>query len=349
MFTLSEKIRVMNTPAHVSVVTPANVAVATAGAIANTDILKVEGYGRFDIANIANIKCRRSVPASADSKDFAVVAPAGLAIGDAVEVIVSLRTSRYQAEVLTANHIGGGRTFKFATAALTAVTPADIRTAIVAGFASWQALFAIGNPLVTVANGAAATDIMVSGDAAGSITIERVEIKRVNQGIGTQTPVSLAATVTNSVAFEGAGLGKFLEESVSMSTPMNVDPYAVDTADTRVDLRGAYTEVSFEYATSYEENLGTTAADFGHTSLGGAATGGVAANHSFTLFLNEATCLGADGAIEKLAAIAVLRAGVYAYLTATVVAAPLTAAQERSEVLIYSDNSSVATSAAFIA
>lgn len=349
MFTLSEKIRVLNTPAHVSVVTPANAVVATAGAIANTDILKVEGFGRFDIANIVNIKCRRAVPATADSKDYTVVAPAGIAVGDSVEVIISLRTSRYQSEVLTANHIGGGRTFKFATAPLTAITPAAIRTAIVAGFASWQALFAIGSPLVTVANGAAATDIQVVGDAAGSISIERVEIKRVNQGIGVQTPVSLALSVTNSVAFEGHGLGKFLEESVRMSTPMNTDPYAVDTADTRVDLRGKYTEVTFEYATSYEENLGTTAADYGHTSIGGPAIGGVAANHTFTLFLNEDTCLAANSAIEKLAAIALLRAGVYAYLTATVTAAPLSAAAERSEVMIIADSSSVATTASFIA
>jgi hypothetical protein len=349
MFTLSQKFRILNTPSEVSVVTDANVAVATALAVVNTDVLKVAGYGRFDVAKISNIKCRRAIAASADSKDFTAVAPAGLTVGDAIEVLVSLKTSRYQSEVLTANSIGGGRTMKFCTAPLTAVTPTAIAAAIVAGFEAWKALFTVGNALVTVVAGAGATDVTVSGDAAGSISISRVEIKRVNQGIGSQTPVSLAVSVVNSIAFEGQGQGKFLEESIRMSTPMNTDPYAVDTASTGVDIRGAYTEITFDYATSFEENLATNGADYGNTSIGGPAMGGVPASHTFTMFLNEATCLAGDSAIELIAAIAVLRAGVYAYLTATVAAAPLTAAQERSEVLIFTDNSSVATSATFIA
>lgn len=351
MFTLSEKIRVMNSASEVQVFDNTNAVVATSAAVANTDRLFIDGFGHFDVDKISNIKMRRAVAATIDSKDFTCVAPAGLAIGDAIEVIVSLETSRYQSEVLAQNYLGNGRTIKFSTAPLTAVTAAAIRTAIVAGWVAFGNLYTKNTPFIEVVNGTAAADIKVQSLAGyESVSIPRVELKRIQQGIALQTPVSLAINVVNSIGFEGSGTGKFLEESIQMSTPMNVDPYASDTAGTVVDLRGLYTELSFEYSTSYEENLGITAADHGHTTVpGGPATGGVAATHSFTLFLNESTMLAANSAIAKLAAIAVLRSAVYAYLTATVVAAPLTAAQERSEVLIYSDNSSVATVAAFIA
>jgi len=345
MFTLSEKIRVLNSSADVEVFDTSNAAVATTGAITNNDRLRVAGFGNFDLSKIANIKCRRAVPAVQEDKEFTVVAPAGIAAGDAVEVIISLETGRYQSEVLTTNHIGHGRTFKFQSAVLSGTTAANIRDAIVTGFTNWQSLFQIGSPLVTVSAGTAADDVQVQADLAGSISVTRVEIKRVAQGIAFQAPVSLALNVTNGVANEGLGLGKFLEESIQMSTPMNTDPYAVDTADSIVDVRGSYTEISFEYSTSYEENLGTTAADYGHTTVpGGPSTGGVAAVHSFALFCNEATMLGANNGIAKLAAIALLRSGVYSYLGATVDATP-----DNSEVMILADGTSVDTVAAFIA
>ena len=132
MFTLSEKIKVLNTPSLVRVYDAANALRATSAVIAGGDRLVVEGYGSFDIDSIVDIKCRRAVPATVDSKDYAVIAPAGLAIGDAVEVIVSLDTANYESEILAQNHIGNGRTFSFSTLPLTAVTPAAIRTAIVA-------------------------------------------------------------------------------------------------------------------------------------------------------------------------------------------------------------------------
>jgi hypothetical protein len=350
MFTLSDKLRVLNTAADVRVYDPANAERVTSAAIAAGDRLYVEGFGSFDINNITNIKLRRALAPIQEDKDFTCVAPAGIAVGDAIEVVISINTSRYQAEVLAQNHIGNGRTFKFSTEALTGITAANIRTAIVAGMVTWKSLFAIGDPIVDVIAGTAAADIRVQGDAAGSISVTRVEIRRVAQGIATQTFVSLALNVTTGSAFEGQGQGKFLEETIQMATPCNIDPYDNDTADTRVDIRGNYTELLFEYATSYEENLGTTAADYAHTTgIGGPSTGGVAANHSFGIFCNESTMLAANSAIAKLAAIAVIRATAIAALSLTVVAAPLTANQDRDETLLFSDASSVATVAAFIA
>ena len=352
MFTLSDKQRVLNTDADVKFFDAANAAVATSAAVALTDRVHIEGFGTFNLSDFTYIKMRRAVAPVADAHEYTVVAPTGIAIGDAVEVVISLSTSRYQAEVLAQNGIGNGRTFKFSTGVLTAVAATDIRDAIVAGFATWTQLFAIGSPLVTVANGIAATDILVTGDAAGSIGIERVEIRRIQQGIPTQSYVTLTEVVTANTAegFEGMGQGKFLEESIQMATPYNTDPYGLDTNDTRVDVRGAYTEIIFNVSAEYLENLGTTAADFGHTNgVGGPAYSGVAANHSFALYLNEASCLAANGAIDKLAAATVLLAGALADVDVNVLPAPLSAADERVEGLIIADGSSVATNAAFIA
>jgi hypothetical protein len=350
MFTLSEKIRVLNTPGHVRVYSPANAERVTSAAIVAGDELRIEGYGKFLIDNIVNIKLRRAVDPVLDSSDYTVVAPSGIAVGDAVEVAISIDTSRYQGEVLTQNYIGTGRTIKFSTAPLTGITAANIRDAIVAGWTAHLALYPKWSPFIGVANGAAAADIEVSA-ATGyeSLSITRVEIRRTNQGIGSQTYVTLVENVVNAVGNEGKGQGKFLEESIRMATPNNTDPYGVDNADTQVDLRGEYTEVYFEYASTFTENLGTTGVDYGHTGIGGPGVGGVQANHCFTLHLNEATCLAANSAIAKLAAIALLRDAALSYLSANVIAAPLTAAQERSEVLIIADESSVATVAAFIA
>ena len=350
MFTLSEKIRVINSADDVKVYDASNTEVTTSGAISSGDSLRVLGFGSFEIDKITNIKVRRAVPAVIDSSDYTCVAPAGLSVGDAVEVIVSLNTDRYQSEVLVTNGLGKGRTIKFSTLPLAATTPAAISTAIVAGWTAYLNLYTNNTPFIEVVAGAAADDIKVQGLVGyESISIERVELKRMAQGVGFQAPVSLVENVVNSEGFEGHGLGKFLEESIRMSTPMNTDPYAHDVEGTRVDLRGSYTELSFEYASEYSANLATIAADYNNTAIGGAAVGGVPANHSFTLFMNESTMLAANSAIAKVAAIAIIRAGALAALTATVQAAPLTAAQERSEVLIFSDNSSVDTTAAFIA
>ena len=343
MLTLGTKIKVLNTPSLVKVVDAAGAARATSAAIAGGDTLKVEGYGTFPINDIADIKCRRAVVATADDKEYTSVAPAGLAIGDAVQVEITIDTSRYQVDVLSANRINGGNTFIFSTLPLTAVTPTAITAAIVAGFVAYTGLFNIGTSLLNVIAGAAVTQFNVIADTLGSISIERVSLRRMVQGAGAFAAVSLGAPVaTNSVAFEGLGIGKFLEESVHMMTGLNTDIYGLNTVDSVIDPRALYTNVSFSLAGFYEEDLSHTAADYGMT------TSGVAKLSKFSIYLNESNSLAANDAINDLAAIAVLRAAALAALTSTVVAAPLTIAQETSEVLIIADSSSVATAAAFI-
>jgi hypothetical protein len=357
MFTLSEKIRVMNSADEIKVLDPAVAETAAvpgvprvAGASAAGDRLLVEGFGDFDTARIKKFKMRRATIAVQDSSDYTTVAPAGLAIGDVIEVIVTIDTGRQSAEVLAANRINGGRSFVFQTAALTVTTPTAIAAAIVAGMVAWKALFNIGNPLINVIAGAALTDIMVNGNVGGDIDIDRVELRRITQGAAFVTaPVTLAESVVNAIGSEGHGTGKFLEESIRMANGLNTDIYGVDNATTQVDIRGSYTELSFEYASSYSSNLATNAADYGNSGLGGPAVGGVGACHSFTLFVNETTMASS---MEILADLMIANQAVAPLLTNTtlnVIAAPLTGAQELIEGLIITDNSSVATSAAFIA
>jgi len=340
MFTLADKKRVLNTASNVKVYSPANALRATSAAIAAGDRLFIDGFGHFDIDSITDIHCRRAVSAVAESKDYTVTVPSGLAIGDAIEVKIQMNTDRYQGELAVQARLGGAHYFTFTTAPLTAIAATDIVTAIVAGYTSYIGKYTKGVFPFTVGAGATTSKFRVTA-ATGyeSITFERAEIRRSNAGIGTQNFLSLATT-SIAVGTQGKFLGKFVEESIRMATPLNTNPYGLDNADTAVDIRGRYTCVTFTVATTFEESLSTVAADAG-TPL--------AASHKFELYLNEATCLAANSAIDQIAAIAVLRSTALTALTNTVQAAPLTLAQEKSEVLILADESSVATTAAFIA
>jgi len=340
MFTLSDKQRVLNTASNVKVYSPANALRATSAAISAGDKLFIDGFGHFDIDSITDIHCRRAVSAVAESDDYTVTVPAGLAIGDAVEVKIQMNTDRYQGELAVQARLGGAHYFTFTTAPLTAIGAADIVTAIIAGYTAYVGKYTRGVFPFTVGAGAAGTKFRVTA-AAGyeSITFERAEIRRSNAGIGTQNFLSLAATAI-AVGTQGKFLGKFIEESIRMATPLNTNPYGLDNADTAVDIRGRYTCITFTLATSYAEDLSTVAADAG-TPL--------AASHKFELYLNEATCLAANSAIAQMAAIAVLRSTALTALTNTIQAAPLTLAQERSEVLILANESSIDTVVGFIA
>jgi len=338
MFSLGDKLRVLNTNSDITVVDAAGAAVATSGAVTATDTIRVEGYGDFLISDIKDMKMHRYIAPVNESKDYTVVVPTGLAIGDAIEVRVYAKTGRYQGE-LKNNFIGATRPLTFMTQPLTAITATAIAAAIVVGWTAYKNQFHNEIPFIDVTAGAAATDIDVATTATyESVTIDKVEIKRANSGIGNQTPVSLAVNVVNAIGTEGLGSGKFLEESVRMATGTNTDPYGVDNADTQVDIRGGYTEISFVIDAPYEENLSTLAANHGP----------LPAQHRFTIWANESTLLGANNGVSFFAAAAILAAAANPGSTATAQTAPLTRAQEETESLIIANGDSVATVAAFI-
>lgn len=331
MFTLSEKQRVINTPDSVRVFSSANVERTTANSVASDDKLVIEGFGSFELGSISDIKLRRGRAAVLESKEFTVTAPAGVAIGDAIELSVEVATTRYQSELNVSSRLGQSRTYNFVTKPLAATAATDIRTALVQAYTDFAAEFSMGDLAFEVTAGTAADDIRITAlSGYESISFKRVAIRRSNQGIGSQSWVALALNVTIAEGFEGENLGKFLEESISMGTFGNVDPYGVDTADTRVDLRGTYTALTFTVSTTYQENLSTLAADHGP----------LPATHKFVLYLNEATTFAADSAVAKLVAVAILRAAATS-LTNTTQAAPLTLAEEKSEILIFTDGSSI--------
>jgi len=341
MFTLSEKQRVLNSPSEVRVFTATGVERTASANIGPADKLFVEGFGHFEISAITDIQLRRGRLAVNESKEFTVTVPAGLAIGDSIEIVVEMNTDRYQSELATVGRLGGVRPFVFTTLPLTAITAAAIRTAIVAAYSLAISNFPNGTFPFTVAAGTAAADVrLVTKSGYESVSFRRVQIRRSNQGIGTQRFVTLALNVTIALGFEGENLGKFLEESIRMGTPLNTALYGVDNASTQVDVRALYTSVSFTVSAPYLENLSTLAADHGP----------LPASHNFVLFLNEATSMALDSAASKLAAIALLRvAALTPLLTATAIAAPLTITQERAETLILATGASTTTGALFIA
>lgn len=334
MFSLGEKLRVLNSNTEIKAYNAAGTAIVGVPT-ALTDSVLISGFGEVKLSQISSIKLQRAVAAANESKDYTCVVPAGLAIGDVVEVVVSLKSSRYMSEVQT-NFIGGAGMVKFQTAPLTATADTDVKAAIVAGWAAFKALFNNASLEIEVIAGAAGADIMVNTLAGyESVSVERVEIRKSNQGMAYQTPVKLAVNVVNTVGTEGLGTGKFLEESVRMATGFNTNPYGVDTASTQVDVRGAYTSVSIEVLLDVEENL--------TTSFAGQA--GLKRKAAFTMYCNETTMMAAAGAAAILAEAAVLVAVAVAGVATTVDATP----DYSSEALILANGTSVATSSAFIA
>ena len=339
MFTLSDKQRVMNTNSEFVIRTAAG-AVAVAGAVASADRIFIEGFGQFNVSDIVDIKMARARAAVAENKDYTTVAPAGLAVGDTIQVKVELLSSRYDADIQN-NYIGGSTPLVFSTAALTAITPTAIAAAIAAAFTQYKLqFFNAAIPVDITIVGAAAGDItVVANPGYEFVTVDKVTIKRSVQGIANQPGVTLAVFSTTAVGSEGLGLGKYLEESVRMATWNNLNPYGVDTAGTGVDIRGEYTEVYFVINMPYTENLSTLAA--GH--------GPLSATAAFTVWMNESTMNGLALATGLMAEVAVLAAAANTNVTVTTIPAPLTRAQEETEALIIADGSSVLTPTLFVA
>jgi hypothetical protein len=337
MFTLSDKQRVLNQPASVKAFTPAGAEVTVAANIVATDKLSIDGFGHFDIAAITDIQCRRARPAVAESATFAISVPAGLAVGDAIEVKVEMDTARYDSTLFVQDRLGGTKPMVFTTAPLAAVTAAAIATAVNAAYTAYVNTFPKGTFQITV--GGAGTNITTLANAGYEhLTVRKLSIKRLSDSQFLFSPIALPKVVV-AAGFQGEGLGKFLEESIRMNTPITSNVYGVDNTETQVDLRGSYTAVYFTVQANYNENLSTIAAD--HAPLN--------ATHDFVVFLNEATCNGANSAISKLASIALLKAGTNGMTAAVVTAANLTLALEKSEVMLVAAGGSVATVAAFIA
>jgi hypothetical protein len=343
MFTLGTKQRVINKASDVTIRNASGSAVATVAAVDYaTDSLNIAGYGSFKFAAMTDIKFHRGAAAVAQKQDFRAVKPGDTQIGDAIEVIITLNTGRYQAEVLAQNFIGNGRSIKFSTLPLAANTADAIRTAIVAGWDKYKELFAIGTPFLEVSNGTASSDILTTVNSGfESITVEKVEIKRVAQGIATQAAVKLAAiaSVSGNVAgSEGKGTGKFLEESIKMATCYNTDPYAVDTTDTVVDIRGLYSTLTFTVSGTRDEKLGIAFADQNANAF----------STSFTVFLNEASSgmVGANNVFQLTAQAVVELAAVLSTVSVNAISAPTTA-QLTTESLVLGTGASVATAANF--
>jgi hypothetical protein len=334
MFSLGEKLRVLNSNSEVTAYSAAGTPIVGVPT-AITDSILIDGFGEIALSKVTDVKLHRAVLAANESKDYTVVAASltGLAIGDVVEVEIGLKTSRYQSEIHT-DLIGGAGSFKFSTAPLTAITDTAVAAAIVAAYDAFVALFNQGSFEIEVLSGGAGVLEINTLPGYESVNVQRVEIRRSNQGLAYQTPVALAVAATNTVGTEGLGTGKFLEESVRMATGINTDPYGVDNASTQVDLRGVYTGVMMTVLLDVNERISPIMA--GHAGLQRTAT--------LTIWCNESTMIAAGDAINIFAEAAVLiaAAGV-AGVTTTVIAAPLTAAQESTEALIIADGSSVAT------
>ena len=350
MITLGEKFRVLNTSSDVEVydvvlgvhtlrTTPATVLGSTK---ANT-YFKIKGFGKFDLASMVDFRAARAKAAAVEVAKFTTVGPVGYAIGNVIEARITLNTERYEGE-LADNYIVGGRPIVIQTAPLTAATTADITAKIVAAYTAYKSLFNKANFVL-----ASLTDVggdIVSTIATGyeGVAVAKIEISISAQGSGTYPKTNLAKVAFSTYGTQGTqgrGLGKFLEESVRVSTADNIRAYGMNAeADTTVDLRGSYTQFNWRMTANYDHALGNDSVDFKPT-----------AEHDFTLFLNESTCMDVAGveatatkAINLLAAAVVLTA---APAASTILAPAVNTANYNTIALLNKLDASVLTTVLF--
>lgn len=341
MFTLGEKFRVLNTDADVVFYDASNNAITTSALIASTPAtyFKVKGFGKFTLADLTSFTGSRAKAAAVEVAKFTTVGPVGYAIGNVIEARITLNTERYEGE-LANNYIVGSRPIVIQTAPLTAATTADITAKIVAAYTAYKSLFNKANFVL-----ASLTDVggdIVSTIATGyeGVAVAKIEISISAQGSGTYPKTNLAKVAFSTYGTQGTqgrGLGKFLEESIRVSTADNIRAYGMNAeADTTVDLRGSYTQFNWRMTANYDHALGNDSVDFKPT-----------AEHDFTLFLNEATCNTAStGAITRMASGVVLKG---APAASTIAAGSVTTANYATIALLDKTDASVATAALFIA
>jgi hypothetical protein len=340
-FSTGEKIRVLNTGVDVLFYDAAGAAIAEPTAL--TDTMAITGYGTFPLGDIKAINMARAVLASKESKNFTVVAPTGLAIGDSIGVKIATRSTRDRLD--QSQHLGlSGQTrgMVFSTAPLLAVDAASIAAAVAVAYAAHEALFIHADMELTVVAGTFSTSDILVESVVGfeDTTVEGIVLTRMTAGIalGYESNLVLNVPAPNTDSYEGRGQGKFLEESIRMNTAATSDIYGIDTMDTRVDIRGNYTNISFAIAGFDDENHSFVAPDHGSTLLGTPFTS------LFSLFLNE-TELGTDGPIHNIAKLAALVAASDALTTVT----GTYAGNERTEAFLTGVETSVISPALFIA
>lgn len=171
-----------------------------------------------------------------------------IAGGEAVQVVIGIRQTRYVSD-LSSDFIKQGDNRIFSTAALPAgATPTQIATAIAAGWAAYLDVFHIHDtPYLSVTDaGLGVVDIALQPNNLYFVPF--VQLLVVPPGTKTQTavpnPVAIAPIV---IGDEGSGQGKFLEESIRTASYTNMDPYANKPhGSDSVDVRGQYNLYEFQ-------------------------------------------------------------------------------------------------------
>lgn len=344
MFTLGEKFRVLNTSSDVEVydtttstTVPRSTATLVAASTKATTYFKIKGFGKFDLASMVDFRAARAKAAAVEVATHLCVVPVGLAVGNVIEARITLNTERYEGE-LANNYIVGSRPIVIQTAPLTGIAINDIGLAIQTAYTAYKSLFNKANfVLNTLVNGAGTLTSTIATGYEG-VSVAKIEISISAQGSGSYPKTTLAKTVSTA-GTQGRGLGKFLEESVRVGTAENVRTYGMNsTVDTTVDLRGSYTQFNWRMTANYDHALGNESVDFKPT-----------AEHDFTLFLNEATCMDVANGTTSTKAINLLAAAIV--LTAApapvAIAAPIPTSTYGTVALLDKADASVLTTILF--
>ncbi|MCK5788268.1 MAG: hypothetical protein KAH32_04690 [Chlamydiia bacterium] len=238
------------------------------GVTGDSSVLSIEGYGTFKQGQTSNPIVTPSEDAVGEESKWDIIAPPHLVIGDSIEVVIDIRTSREIGD-LARDFITDGKKIIFQSTNLTGLSVADIEMAISEGWALFVERNSLSEWYINVEPytiGAGTDGILGTEDDVINIlkddainievlpkyehvTVKSVRIKRSAVCVGaTNCFIKLKKEVTVE-GNEGVGLGKWLEESRRMSTPQNSMAYSASHGGNSqgVNVRGKYKTYSFDF------------------------------------------------------------------------------------------------------
>ena len=210
--------------------------------------LVIEGYGKFKPGQLTDKKQVDSAPAVVEESSWAIIVPADLKVGDAVEITVDVRSFREKSSQAR-DFIMHGKKTVFQSMPVVTADVGGIADAIAEGFLKFvernmQSEFTFG-----ILKG-------VSGDIELKVFpgfednfIKAVKLKRAAKCEGAENCfVNLEKTMVTEGS-EGIGLGKWVEESRRFATAANVMPYSQSHGGNSqgVDVRGTYKTYMFDF------------------------------------------------------------------------------------------------------
>ena len=267
----------------------------TAASIIATDVVSLTGYhSNLPLNKMHSMRLLRAQEYQNVSATYTVIPPAGIQVGDILELLIKVTHRSYDSN-LQNEFIDGDRTITVATGPIASTTPEGIIDALIAVSGDYTRF---GNANLFEYIKASATTLTIKSvytQDFGALKIKAVGVRQAT--IAVISPPIIELAIVASATTEprvGRGFGREMEARIKCNTFANLDQYGVDTGH-EARLSEYYTVWYFQLDSTLVHPVGN----------GGVGTAPANTTSGFEVYFNETSLLtGANSVIAKVAAIA---------------------------------------------